>query len=206
MDAFSFGGAEAAGFEVRGRGEGAGDGSRGWGGEGLFEGVGEIGTEEGEVVGENFLAVVPSAYAFGFFHVVFFGVGVVDGVVVWVGDGGGSDAFFDVEGVGGFVLRVGALGHVVLFHGVTGYAKASDVLIAFGAVVAVEGGAALALGAAFGGFFSFGVVFGVLDVVAGGVIGRLGWSFDAEAVGDRFTYVDVHLRHPEREEVDSRRE
>ena len=171
MDAFSFGGAEAAGFEMGGGWEGAWDGGGFWGGEGFFEAAGEVGAEEGEVVGEDFLTVVPAAYAFGFFQFVVFGVGVVDGVVVGVGDGGGSDAFFDVEGVGGFVLRVRALSHVILFHGVTGYAKASDVLIAFGAVVAMERGAALAVGAAFGGFFSFGVVLGVLDVVAGGVVG-----------------------------------
>ena len=88
-----------------------------------------------------------------------------------MGDGSGGDAFFDVEGIGGFVLRVGALSHVILFHRVACYAEASDVLIAFSAVVTVEGGAALAVCVAFGGFFSFGVVFGVVDVVAGGVIG-----------------------------------
>ena len=72
MDAFSFWGAEAAGFELGGRGEGAGDGGGFWGREGFSEAGGEIGAEEGEVVGEDFLAVVPPAYAFGFFEVVVF--------------------------------------------------------------------------------------------------------------------------------------
>ena len=148
------------------------------------------------MVGEGLSAIVPSANAFGFLHVIdIFVLGVVDRVVIRIFYRRSGNPFFDIKAISWISSTL----HVILLHSITSLAKSADAWIAFCTFIAVESGATLAIGPVFRVSLSVGVVFGVvINVIACRIVSRLPRSFNTKPMRYGFANVDVHLRYPER--------
>ncbi|KAH0250480.1 SPX-domain-containing protein, partial [Aureobasidium melanogenum] len=129
-----------------------------------------------------------------FLEVIILIVTVIQGIVIVVSNGSGGQTLFLVQRVGVSAAVSGAVIHalsgLVLLKSIPSGAQTAVVLIV--AVVQV------------GSIFHL-IISVIVHVPAGRNVCALARTFNTETMRDRLADVDIHLRHPEGQQIDTRR-